>query len=130
MINSAEEFKRYIQSDNEIERAKAEDIASDEVWFEVLSKYPELARQIVANNTISVEVLDRLSLTEDATVRWDIAMKRRINRPTFERLAFDRDTKVRHRIACNPKVPKDILAKLVTDKDEMVSAAAKKRLSD
>ncbi|QJI41762.1 hypothetical protein HKK52_12825 [Pseudomonas sp. ADAK2] len=130
MINSAEEFKCYIQSKNEVERAKAEDAASDEVWFEILLKYPELARQVVANNTISVEVLERLSLTDDAVVRWDVAMKRRINRATFERLACDGDIKVRHRIACNPKVPKAILAKLVADEDEMVSAAAKKRLND
>jgi hypothetical protein len=130
MINSAEEFKRYIQSKNEVERAKAEDAASDEVWFEILLKYPELARQVVANNTISVEVLERLSLIDDAVVRWDVAMKRRINRATFERLACDGDIKVRHRIACNPKVPKAILAKLVADEDEMVSAAAKKRLND
>ncbi|KAA0996527.1 hypothetical protein FQ192_01785 [Pseudomonas sp. ANT_J12] len=130
MINSAEEFKRYLQSKNEVERAKAEDAASDEVWFEILLKYPELARQVVANNTISVEVLERLSLIDDAVVRWDVAMKRRINRATFERLACDGDIKVRHRIACNPKVPKAILAKLVADEDEMVSAAAKKRLND
>jgi hypothetical protein len=74
--------------------------------------------------------LERLSLIDDAVVRWDVAMKRRINRATFERLACDGDIKVRHRIACNPKVPKAILAKLVADEDEMVSAAAKKRLND
>ncbi|WLG42750.1 hypothetical protein [Pseudomonas sp. FP1740] len=130
MIGSAEDFKRYIESEIETERAKGHDMASDEVWFDVLSKYPELSREVVANNTISIEVLERLSLTEDASVRWDVAMKRRINRATFERLACDQDVSVRHRIACNPKVPSDILAQLALDEDEMVSAAAKKRLKD
>ncbi|QVN23350.1 MULTISPECIES: hypothetical protein [Burkholderia cepacia complex] len=128
MIHSADEFKRYAESDNEEEFAKIHDSASDDVWFEVLSKYPELSRQVAFNNTISMNVLERLSLSEDNEVRWDVATKRRISRPIFERLACDSDASVRHRIACNAKVPEDILARLASDDDEMVAEAAKKRL--
>jgi hypothetical protein len=73
-------------------------------------------------------VLEKLSLSDDVDVRWDVAMKRRINRSTFERLATDKSVVVRHRIACNPKTPKDLLTLLATDKDDMIAEAAKKRL--
>lgn len=129
MITSAEEFKRYIESENEEENVKALDSASDEVWFDILLKYPNLSRDVVFNHTISIEVLERLSLSDDTNVRWNIAMKRRINRVIFERLARDKNISVRHRIACNPKVPADILLMLSTDNDPIVAEAAKKRIS-
>lgn len=129
MITSAEEFKQYIESESEEENGKALDSAPDEVWFDVLLKYPHLSRDVVFNHTISIEVLERLSLSEDMNVRWNVAMMRRISRVIFERLAGDENISVRHRIACNPKVPADILLKLSTDNDPIVAEAAKKRIS-
>ena len=128
MITSAEDFKRYVESENEDENAKAFDPAPDEVWFDVLLKYPELSRDVVFNHTISLKVLERLCLCEDMHVRWEIAIKRRLNRAIFEQLACDKSVIVRHRIACNPKVPEDILAQLAGDEDPIVSEAARKRL--
>ena len=129
MITSAEEFKQYIESESEEENGKALDSASDEVWFDVLLKYPHLSRDVVFNHTISIEVLERLSLSDDMNVRWKVAMMRRISRVIFERLALDENIGVRHRIACNPKVSADILMKLSTDNDPIVAEAAKKRIS-
>lgn len=125
MISSADDFKCYAESENEIENAKINEVATDEVWLEVISKYPELSRLVVANGSISTDVLEKLSLSDDVDVRWDVAMKRRINRRTFERLATDKSEMVRHRIACNPKTPKDLLALLATDEDNMIAEAAK-----
>lgn len=129
MITSAEEFKQYIESESEEENGKALDSAPDEVWFDVLLKYPHLSRDVVFNHTISIEVLERLSLSKDMNVRWNVAMMRRISRVIFERLAGDENISVRHRIACNPKVPADILLKLSTDNDPIVAEAGKKRIS-
>lgn len=129
MITSAEEYKEYIESDNEKENGKALDSATDETWFDILLKYPQLSRDVVFNHTISIEVLERLSLSDDINVRWNIAIKRRINRVIFERLARDENISVRHRIACNPKVPADILLMLSTDDDPIVAEAAKKRIN-
>lgn len=129
MITSAEEFKQYIESESEEENGKALDSAPDEVWFDVLLKYPHLSRDVVFNATISIEVLERLSLSDDMNVRWNVAMMRRISRVIFERLACDENISVRHRIACNPKVPADILLKLSIDNDPIVAEAAKKRIS-
>ena len=128
MITSAEDFKRYVESELDNENAKVFDPAADEVWFDVLLKYPELSRDVVFNHTISVEVLERLCLCEDMHVRWEIAIKRRINRAIFKQLALDKSTIVRHRIACNPKAPEDILVQLAGDEDPIVSEAARKRI--
>ncbi|MGY2442971.1 hypothetical protein [Pseudomonas sp. SDO52101_S400] len=128
MINSADDFKCYAESKNEIENARINEAATEEVWLEVVSKYPELSRLVVANGSISTDVLERLSLSDDVDVRWDVAMKRRINSSTFERLATDKSVVVRHRIACNPKVPEDLLILLAEDENEMIAEAAKKRL--
>lgn len=128
MINSADDFKCYAESENEIENAKIHEAATEEVWLEVISKYPELSQLVVTNGSISSDVLERLSLCDDVDVRWGVAMKRRINRSTFERLAADKSVMVRHRIACNPKVPGDLLVLLARDEDEMIAEAARKRL--
>lgn len=129
MITSAEDFKRYAESENEDENAKAFNPAPDEVWFDVLLKYPELSRAVVFNHTISLKVLERLCLCEDMHVRWEIAIKRRLNRAIFEQLACDKSVIVRHRIACNPKAPEDILVQLSGDQDPIVSEAARKRVA-
>lgn len=128
MISSADEFKHYSESKNEIENAKTNEVATEEVWLDVISRYPELSRLVVANGSISTDVLEKLSLSDDVDVRWHVAMKRRINRSTFERLATDKSVMVRHRVACNPKTPRDLLNLLATDEDDLIAEAAKKRL--
>ncbi|WP_423382937.1 hypothetical protein [Burkholderia sp. LMG 32019] len=127
-IQTAEEFKRYAESDDDAEFSKIQWEASDSVWFSVLEKYPELSRSVAFNNTISMSVLDRLSESNDWMTRCDVAMKRRISRDIFERLSLDPESTVRRRIALNPKVPGDILARLAVDQDESVAEAAKERL--
>lgn len=72
---------------------------------------------------------EALSIHEDMHVRWEVAIKRRINRAIFQQLARDKSIIVRHRIACNPKAPEDILLQLTMDKDPIVAQAAKKKLS-
>ncbi|WP_175814588.1 hypothetical protein [Burkholderia diffusa] len=128
MIHSADEFKRYSQSEDDDEFSKIYDLASDEVWLEVLSTYPELSRYVALNHTISIKILERLSMSENREVRWEVATKRRISRIIFERLARDEDSSVRQRIACNPKAPEDILTLLASDTDELVAEFAKERL--
>lgn len=128
MISSAEEFKRYVESNNEDERIKAHESAPEEIWIEILRKHPDLSRQVAFNSTIPLTILELLSQSDNVEVRWDIAMKKRINRPIFERLSNDTSPSVRHRIACNSKTPQELLVKLSLDEDEMVSEAAKKRM--
>ncbi|QRR05245.1 hypothetical protein FPJ27_01950 [Burkholderia sp. MS455] len=127
-IQSVEEFKRYAESGDDEEFAKTQWEASDDLWFAVLEEYPELSRSVAFNNTISINVLERLSASNDWMTRCDVAMKRRISRSIFDRLSLDNEPAVRRRIALNPKVPRDILTRLATDEDESVAGAAKERL--
>jgi len=94
-IKSADEYKICAQSDDENEFAKINDEAADEVWVDILSKYPELSRLVVANSTISLNILSHLSRDGDWMARCDVATKRRISREIFERLAYDVHSGVR-----------------------------------
>lgn len=127
-IKSADEFKVYAESGDECEFNKIYGEAADEVWVEVLSRYPALSRFVAANSTISMNILSHLSCSGDWMTRCDVATKRRIGREIFERLASDAHPGVRQAIACNPKAPIDILKRLANDADELVAEAAKERL--
>jgi hypothetical protein len=127
-IKSADEFKVYAESEDECEFNKIYGEATDEVWVEILSKFPSLSRLVAANRTISLNILGHLSCSTDWMTRCDVATKRRIGRQIFERLASDAHPGVRQAIACNPKTPVDILAHLANDDDELVAEAAKGRL--
>ena len=126
-ISSAEEYKAFAESDDEDEFSKTSGTAPEEVWIEILSKYPDLARHVVFNNSVSVEILELAIEVGDVWTRFDVAMKRRISRKIFDKLSMDADATVRERIALNPKVPEDILDKLRMDEDPMVSTAAKEK---
>jgi len=126
-IHSAEEYKTFAESDDENEFSKTSGTASEEVWMDVLLKYPNLARHVVFNNSTSIRVLERAIEVGDVWTRFDVAMKRRISRDIFDKLSNDPDATVRARIALNPKVPADILDKLCRDEDPLVSNAANEK---
>jgi hypothetical protein len=126
MILTAEEFRSLCENDDDT--TFAHQVASSEVWSDVLRKYPELARCVAANKTIPDDIIDCLSKSNDIDIRWKIATKRKLNRDVFERLAGDTDPTIRHRIACNPKTPSDILQLLSKDPDLMVASAASRKL--
>ncbi|MFK0033165.1 hypothetical protein [Pseudomonas monteilii] len=126
MIHTAEEFR--ILCENDDDTTFAHQTASSEVWIEILSKHPHLARCVAANKTIPDEIIDYPSKSDDIDIRWKIATKRKLNKTIFERLAKDIDATIRHRIACNPKTPGDILLPLSRDSDTMVASAANRKL--
>ena len=126
-ISSAEEYKAFAESDDENQFSKTFGTASEEVWTDILTKYPNLARHVVFNNSVSIGVLELAIDVGDVWTRFDVAMKRRISRRIFDKLSADKDASVREQIALNPKVPEDILKKLCMDEDTMVSSAAKEK---
>lgn len=129
MINSAEEFVTLRTSERPEEQWRAaHEPASDEVWIEVIDRYPDMRWWVAHNKTISLFILDMLSLNDDLLVRAQVATKRKLSTALFSRLAGDSDASVRLRIAYNPKVPINILEQLTLDQDEEVARIAKKRL--
>lgn len=130
IINSAEEFKKYVESDDEDEYRKTQWNASEEVWLDVLNKYPEYSRTVAFNLSITMNVLEKLSESDDWKTRVDVAMKRRISHKIFEKLSKDIESVVRRKIAVNAKAPDYILEHLALDTDVAVSSIAKDRLKE
>jgi len=117
-IESAEEFFRLRTSEIEEEYARsAEASASDDVWLDVISRYPEMRKWVAHNKTVSIEILDILSLDADEEVRTWVAMRRTLDRKLFERLSVDPSPSVRRTIVTNGKAPFDIRASLLWDPD-------------
>ncbi len=131
MILSANELIRLGTSEDleEYNRAAREE-ASEEVWLEVIEKYPKMKKWVVQNKKVQLNILRILSDDPDPEVRWWVAFKRKLDRTLFEKLAHDEDESVRKRIACNKKTPDDVLEILASDTSKFVSQSAKERLKD
>jgi hypothetical protein len=75
MINSAQEIQQLCESvDTEAQHRADHDNAPDEVWFEVLEKYPEMAKWVIHNKTIPLSILRQLVTHSDPRIRWQVAL--------------------------------------------------------
>jgi hypothetical protein len=128
-ISSAEEFVRLRSSDIPEEYHLASwGEASDEVWLEVIQKYPDYVRWVAHNKSISLEIVRVLALHPDDDVRSLIAAKRKSPTDVLWMLAQDKVDSVRARVAYNAKTPKEILGFLLNDPWENVRERARQRL--
>jgi hypothetical protein len=75
MINSAEEFilLRNSEKRDEYIRAASED-ASDLVWIDVISRFPEMREWVAYNKTVPLNILEILARDENESVRAAVAM--------------------------------------------------------
>lgn len=129
MINSAEEFilLRNSETRDEYMRSAYEN-ASDVVWIEVISRFPEMREWVAYNKTVPLNILETLARDENESVRATVAMKRKLSPELFDLLSRDKSEEVRHRIACNKKTPIYILKILTNDPIMFVREAALKRV--
>jgi len=129
MIDSADEFRRLRTSeDHQEQRRAALEPTTEEIWIEVIERFPEMREWVAINKTVPVSILRVLATDADARVRSTVATKRKLNRELFELLARDPDDSVRDRVAWNPKVPADLLALLAQDSVEFVASSARERI--
>jgi hypothetical protein len=115
-ISSAEEFVRLRSSEileEYVSAAWAK--ASDEVWLEVIQKYPDYVHWVAHNKSISLEIIRILATHPDDDVRSFIARKRKTPPDVLWMLAKDQDDSVRAGVVCNAKTPKEILEFLLND---------------
>ncbi len=131
VITSAEEFYRLRTSEikQEYDRA-AHDDAPLEVWFEVISKFPEMRFWVAHNKTVPIEVLEILSRDENPQVRSFVASKRKLPEDIQLLLAQDKDYSVRERLACNARAKDSVLRILAEDVESQIREKAKTRLNE
>jgi hypothetical protein len=102
--------------------------ASDEVWLEVIQKYPDYVRWVAHNKSISLEIIRILAVHPDDNVRFSIAAKRKTPPEILWLLAKDQDDSVRQRVVNNAKTPTEILEFLLNDSWEDIRERARQRL--
>ena len=131
MISTVEEFSRLLASQNpeDYQRLRS-DIASDEVWSDILEKLPEATIWVVRNKTIPLGILRILAKHEDVKIRWEVATKRKLDEELFEILSKDNNETVRVRVAYNKRTPKNILERLAGDGSKLVAEIASSRLEN
>src|ERR1700741_819146 len=125
MISTAAEFIRLRQSVvlEEYTRAANEE-AELSVWLELIESHPEMHQWVAQNKSVPISILEVLSISVDDTVRYAVAMKRKLSHQIFARLARDADESVRVAVASNPKVPTELLELLARDDSPIVSSIA------
>jgi hypothetical protein len=140
MIESTEEFVflrlpkvEAAPTSKEIDlyQRAANEPATEEIWLEVIEKYPEMRNWVAHNKTVPLSILEILSRDKDPRVRHMVAMKRKIgqNISILKRLAQDPEDSIRMRIALNPKTPPIVLEQLLNDKWSEVVEEAQNRLN-
>ena len=129
MIESADEFFKLRTSDSpdEYNRAAREE-ATEEIWIDVLEKFPDMKIWVIHNKTVPLSILRKLSKDLDEEVRCAIASKRKLDFELFDSLSTDTSQRVRGAIAGNPKCPDMILGRLAQDEDEWIVSVAKEKL--
>ncbi|OBY74852.1 hypothetical protein [Acinetobacter gyllenbergii] len=131
MISSAEEFVllRTSESRDEYIRA-AHDDATNIVWMDVISRFPEMREWVAHNRTVPLNILEILARDTNESVRATVASKRKLSPELFELLSQDKSEVVRERIAYNKKVPVNILRRLANDPVMFVREAALKHIGN
>ena len=131
MITSAEEFIKLRASNSKDEQDRATHEAAEiSVWWDVINKYPDYKTWVVHNKTVPVEILELLAQDPSATIRSEVARKRKISDMIFKLLAKDPEEAVRHALISNRKLPKGKLHLIQISGSAWLQAALKDRLSN
>ncbi len=107
-IINAEHFNKLCNSIDALDNQLALQGEADEfVWLSVIMSFPELLLQVVRNKNIPAEILAILALHTDASLRMEVAAKRKITQDIFSQLAKDVDENVRYTLLNNASFTKE-----------------------
>jgi len=131
MIESAEEFIRLRGSSDraEYERA-AHDQAPDNVWLDVIQRFPEYRFWVAQNKTVPVSILQILAADSDERVRGMVARKRKLPSDLVALLAQDSSESVRAATARHRKASPEVLSLLSNDSSPIVREIAMQRITE
>lgn len=116
-------------SDSAEYRRSATDSAADEVWIEVIERFPDLRKWVAHNRTISAPIVERLAVDPDEEVRWRIAAKNALAPQVLIELATDPSELVRLRVLRHRRLPLKALQTLCGDPVESIRTDAVSRLN-
>jgi hypothetical protein len=129
MIESAEEFVRLRGGSDraEYERA-AHDHAPDNVWLDVIQRFPEYRFWVAHNKTVPISMLQILATDADERVRGMVARKGKLPSDLITLLSHDSSESVRAATARHRKASPEILAALSDDPSPIVREIAMRRM--
>lgn len=130
-IESAAEFIRLRSSPEPGEYLRAAtDAASDDVWSEVIERFPEERVWVAQNKTVPISILELLAADGDPRVRYMVAMKRKLPAELLNRLAIDADDSVRMAVARHRNTTRETLSILASDGWKEIREVVASRLRD
>jgi hypothetical protein len=116
VIASAAEFAQLREGENrDLYLRAANETATEQVWLDVIARYPEFRFWVAQNKTVPDSILWILARDADCRVRSMLAQKRKLPIDLLEQLAKGSDESVRRRVALNPHTPPHILQQLSQD---------------
>jgi hypothetical protein len=129
MIESADEFIRLRDSSDpaEYERA-AHDQAPEDVWLDVIQRFPKYRFWVAQNKTVPISILQILATDADERVRWMVARKRKLPSDLVTLLASDSSESVRAATARHRKASPEVLTALSDDPSPIVREIAIRRM--
>jgi hypothetical protein len=127
MIRSAEDYIALLESDDVYEPSPYDE-ATDEVWLDIIARFPQAREAIAHNKTTSEIVIRKLYSVGDERVRWQLASVRRTPRDLLVEMASDPSSGVGAALACHPKLPPEALAKLLQHESAFVRERANERV--
>ena len=129
MIESADEFYRLRTSDDPEEYwHAAHDNAPDDVWREIIARFPDMRVFVAHNKTVPITILDVLANDADWRVRDMVAMKRKLPEYLQLRLAQDTHEAVRRSLVYNARATRRVLELIAHDEVEEIREHARSRL--
>lgn len=127
MIYSAVEFVGLRKKND---RRSVVDEAPEEVWLEVIEKFPSMREWVAHNETVRGPVLELLSRDPDEFVRREVASRPMAGEKILMNLAQDSSEGVRLDVLNNPTVTQNVLKILQNDPVQHIKKAAQQKLKN
>jgi hypothetical protein len=129
MVTSADEFVA-LRNSNDLDQQKrvAYESATEEVWRDIITQYPDMRFWVAQNKTVPISILRTLAQDNDPRVRWMVAQKRKVDAAILAQMSNDEDDSVRLSVASHKNTSRETLEQLVNDSWIEVASTARERL--
>lgn len=127
VIRQAEDYIALLESDD-VHEPSPYDEAAEEVWLDIITRFPQAHRAVAHNKTTSETVNRKLYSVGDESVRSWLARVRRTPPDLLVAMASDPSSAVGAALTYHPKLPPEALARLLRHESEFVRGRANERV--